>query len=364
MKSDSMVFIIVCSIWLAAAVMIVPTGSLAQEKPSKPVKLSFNWDTSYGRSTSTVWPFRPGGRFEQLVERQSEGMLKLDIKDKLYGLKESVFAIGDGRINMGTQSVPAASGTYPILDFGSIPGLFSNPPAGASEWAAAFFDPEMMKAIESYTRPAGFKVIGAALSLANEAIWSDKAIPTIEDFKGLKVRTSGRTQTMALRQLGASPVTLSMAEVEEALYRGTVDGITTAINYGTERGLMELCDHVSLWQVNPVFTMIIAVNIDVWDKLDPFYQKALLNAGQDLTNELAAVMEQIQITYTMWINSSGKTKMIKPEQSEIDKAMVLMQPVVTDWLKTTGPLGAEVLKISLKYANGPSTNVVKEALSK
>jgi hypothetical protein len=80
MKSDSMVFIIVCSIWLAATLMIVPAGSLAQEKPSKPVTLSFNWDTSYGRSTSTVWPFRPGGRFEQLVERHSDGMIKLDIK--------------------------------------------------------------------------------------------------------------------------------------------------------------------------------------------------------------------------------------------------------------------------------------------
>ena len=154
-----------------------------------------------------------------------------------------------------------------------------------------------------------------------------------------------------------------MAEVEEALYRGTVDGITTAINYGTERGLMELCDHVSLWQVNPVFTMMIAVNIDIWDKLDPYFQQALLAAGQDLTNELAAVMEQIQITYTMWINSSGKTKMIKPQQSEIDKAMILMQPVVTDWLNSTGPVGKEVLRISLKYAKGPSVNVVKEALN-
>jgi len=363
MKSNQ-IMLVAFSIWLAiGALVIIPDGSLAQEKPAKPTTLSFNWDTSYGRSTSTVWPFRPGGRFEQLVTRHSEGMLKLDIKDKLYGLKESVFAIGDGRINMGTQSVPAASGTYPVLDFGSIPGLFSNPPAGASEWAAAFFDPEMMTIIESYTRPAGFKIIGAALSLANEAIWSDRAIPTIEDFKGLKVRTSGRTQTMALRQLGASPVTLSMAEVEEALYRGTVDGITTAINYGTERGLMELCDHVSLWQVNPVFTMIIAVNIDVWDKLDPYFQKALIGAGQDLTNELAAVMEQIQITYTMWINSSGKTKMIKPEQSEIDKAMQMMQPVVTDWLETTGQVGKDVLKISLKYAKGPAVNVVEKAVN-
>ena len=55
---------------------------------------------------------------------------------------DSAYAIGDGRVMMGTQSVPAASGTYPLLDFGGIPGLFSDMPNGATEYANALLDPE------------------------------------------------------------------------------------------------------------------------------------------------------------------------------------------------------------------------------
>jgi TRAP-type C4-dicarboxylate transport system substrate-binding protein len=100
-------------------------------KPTQPITLTFNWEGAYGRANSTVWPYRPGGNFEQYVTKHTNGMIKLDNKEKLYGLMESIFAIGDGRVQMGSQSVPAATGTYPLLDFGGIPGLFANPPDGA-----------------------------------------------------------------------------------------------------------------------------------------------------------------------------------------------------------------------------------------
>lgn len=46
-----------------------------------------------------------------------------DIKDNLYGLKNSAFAISDWRINICTHSVLVAIRIDPELDFGSLPGL-------------------------------------------------------------------------------------------------------------------------------------------------------------------------------------------------------------------------------------------------
>jgi len=329
------------------------------EKPTKRVTLTFNWEAAYGRANSTVWPFRPGGRFEQLVTRYTDGMLKLDIKEKLYGLTESIFAIGDGRVNMGTQSIPAASGTYPLLDFGAIPGFFSDPPNGAYEWAEAFLDPKMMAVWDKYTRPAGFKVLGASLSMANNTLWGNKAIKVLSDFKGVKVRTSGRTQTATLKTLGASPVTLSMAEVEDAITRGTVDAVATSKSYGAERGLIDLCKFASVWPITPIFAQMIAVNVKVWDGLHPFYKEGLLKAAAQLTREMAAVAEQLDISYTLWIRSS-KCQLVVPAESEVKRAMELMRPVVKEWLETAGPYGKEVLHIGARYARGPSVNIVAE----
>jgi TRAP-type C4-dicarboxylate transport system substrate-binding protein len=329
------------------------------QKPTKPVTLTFNWEGAYGRANCLVWPFRPGGSFEQLVTKHTDGLVKLDIKEKLYGIMESAFAIGDGRIQAGTQSIPAATGTYPLLDFGGIPGFFADPPQGAYQWAEAFVDPKMMAVWDKYSKPAGFKILGAAISLANNTLYGNKAIKTLADFKGVKARTSGRTQTSALKALGGSPITLSMAEVEDALYRGTVDAITTSKNFGAERGLLDLCKFASVWPVTPVFSQFIAVNTKVWDKLDPFLQEGLVKAGAQLTREMAPVVEQMEVSYTLWIRGS-KCQLILPEQPEVKKAMELMRPVVKEWLDTAGPYGKEVLRVAGAYANGPSAGFIAE----
>ncbi len=278
-------------------------------------------------------------------------------------MNDSVFAIADGRIQMGTQSVPAASGTYPLLDFGGIPGFISDVPASAYEWADAFLDPRMMAIWDKYTVPAGFKIIGSAISMSNNSEWGHRAIKTLADFKGLKTRASGRTQTAALNALGASPVTLSAAEIEDALYRGTVDAITTSISYGSERGLIDLCQYVSIWPITPVFAQFIAVNAKTFNALDPYYQQALLKAGAQMTYEMTPVIEQMKISYTLWIQSqSKKIEMVIPDKSEVDKAIALMGPVVDDWIKISGPFAKDVLRVASDYAHGPTLSLVKNAI--
>jgi TRAP-type C4-dicarboxylate transport system substrate-binding protein len=335
-------------------------GAHAQTaKPAAPTTLSFNWEGAYGRANILVWPFRPGGRYEQLVTQHTNGTVKLDIKEKLFGIMDSAYAIGDGRVMMGTQSVPAATGTYPLLDFGGIPGLFSEMPNGATEWSNALLDPKMMSVLESYSRPAGFKVLGSAVSLANNALWGNKPIKTLADFKGVKMRASGRTQTSALRDLGGSPLTLSMAEIEEALSRGTVDAIMTSKSFGAERGLMPLAKYVSIWPITPIFPQIIAINLKAWDKLTPQQKEGLLRASAQLTREMPLALEQMDISYSLWIRSS-KTEIVLPDEAEVKKAMALMQPVVKEWLDTAGPHGKDVLRVATQYAKGPSAGFIRD----
>lgn len=343
------------------------TMAAAHAQPAKPAvaptTLTFNWEAAYGRANILVWPFRPGGRYEQLIAQHTHGTVKLDIKEKLFGLMDSAYAIGDGRVMMGTQSIPAASGTYPLLDFGGIPGFFSDMPNGATEYANALLDHKMMSVLEAYTRPAGFKVLGASISLANNALWGNKPIRTLADFKGVKMRASGRTQTTALRDLGGSPLTLSMAEIEEALSRGTVDAITTSKSFGAERGLTSLSKYVSIWPITPIFPQVIAINLKAWDRLSPQQRDGLLRASAELTREMPLALEQMDISYTLWIRST-KTEMVTPDEAEVKKAMALMQPTVKEWLDTAGPHGKEVLAIASRYAKGASSGFIRDMASK
>lgn len=344
---------------MAAALALACGIFAAPVSQAAPTTLTFNWEGAYGRANVLVWPFRPGGRFETLVNQETKGTVKLDIKEKLYSIMDSAFAIGDGRVQMGTQSVPAASGTYPLLDFGGIPGLFSAMPQGAVEYAEALLDPKMQAALDAYTAKAGFKILGASISLANDSLWGNKSIKTVADFKGVKMRASGRTQTSALRALGGSPLTLSMAEIEQALSRGTVDAITTSKSFGAERGLTALAKYTSIWPITPVFPQVIAVNLKAWEKLDQQQRDGLSRASAMLTREISLPVEQMTLTYDLWIRSS-KTEMVIPEESEVKKAMALMQPVVKEWLETAGPQGKTVLQIAASHAKGPSVSFIRD----
>jgi TRAP-type C4-dicarboxylate transport system substrate-binding protein len=331
----------------------------AQPKPAAPTTLSFNWEGAYGRQNILVYPFRPGGRYEQLVTQHTGGTVKLDNKEKLFSIMDSAFAVGDGRVLMGTQSIAAASGTYPLLDFGGIPGFFSDIPSGATEYAEAILDPKMMAVLDNFTKPAGFKVLGSAISLANNSLWGSKPIKTLADFKGVKMRASGRTQTSALRTLGGSPLTLSMAEIEEALSRGTVDAITTSKSFGAERGLTQMAKYVSVWPITPIFPQFILINLKAWDKLDQRQKDGLMRASAQLTGEMATALEQMNYTYDLWIKST-KSELIVPDEAEVRKAMGMMQPVVKEWLDTAGPMGKDVLRIAATHAKGPTAAMVRD----
>ena len=52
----------------------------------------------------------------------------------------------------------------------------------------------------------------------------DKAITTVDDFKGLKMRTSGTDMATMYKALGAVPVGRSSKEIYTALQRGTIQG--------------------------------------------------------------------------------------------------------------------------------------------
>jgi TRAP-type C4-dicarboxylate transport system substrate-binding protein len=58
-------------------------------------------------------------------------------------------------------------------------------------------------------------------------LWTKKPVRTLEDAKGLKVRSPGGHQTHYIKALGAEPVFIPLGDVYLAMETGTIDGIVT-----------------------------------------------------------------------------------------------------------------------------------------
>jgi C4-dicarboxylate-binding protein DctP len=110
----------------------------------------------------------------------------------------------------------------------------------------------------------------------------DAPIKKVEDYKGLKMRTSGTAQATMYKALGAIPVGLSSKEIYTALQRGTIQGATSGLSRWRRSKLYEVAPYLTVDPTTPYLSMWLVVNNDAWNELSPDDQAILEGAARDL----------------------------------------------------------------------------------
>jgi len=286
-------------------------------------------------------------RYQEVVEKATGGRLKLETKVGLFPPREVIHGVIDGRAEIGFQRIPWVSGTFPLWDFGSLPFFFDN----NYEYEAALNDPRMVELTEKSYREVGLVKLLESPSTAQSGIFANQAINTVDEFKGIKIRTSGVLQTYTLELFGSSPLTIAAAELAEALQRGTVDAIATSLGYGLGVGLADVTDHVSLWPVSSSFGGAVVVNAEKFDALPADLQQILREVSTEVQGQVIYGTDVDLRRAISGIKATGLT-VIVPDKAEIDKAITITKPVVDKWLEIAGPYGSELLAIASEYASG------------
>ncbi|OLO26385.1 ABC transporter substrate-binding protein [Alkalihalophilus pseudofirmus] len=182
-------------------------------------------------------------KFAELVEERTEGGIVVEA----YHSGQ----LGDDRsmmeaLQLGTQEVTVPS-TAPIANFISEFSVFDFPFLfPSSEVADAVLDGEV-----------GQKFLGKLenQNLVGLAYWengfrdltnSKRAVASMEDFKGLAVRTmENELHLEAFRALGANPTPMAFTELFTALQQGTVDGQENPVATIYLQAFHEVQGHVS-----------------------------------------------------------------------------------------------------------------------
>lgn len=103
---------------------------------------------------------------------------------------------------------------------------------------------------------------------------SKKPVKTLEDIKGLRVRSPGPIQTALVRELGASPLTIPVPELYDALNRGMADGTVIGFSAVKDFKLFEVLKYHTISNLY-VMTMGLAMNLKAWNSLPPDIQKIM-----------------------------------------------------------------------------------------
>ena len=307
--------------------------------------------SALNEASAAILYFSPIERFQQRMEEASNGRFTFKTIVELVPEQDVVFAIMDGRADIGVFGAEELSGTYPALDFGALPFFFSS----GLEYEKAVTDPDMRRILDRLYLEAGVVYLGQTGTSVLNSIFSDKAIRTVDDFQGLKIRASGLLPANALKMLGASPITMGSSEMTEALRRGTVDAALTSIPFGVSLGLADICDYISLWGLLPCSPVVVAANPTKFNALPDDLKQVLLDVSRDSCRE-AVYATHIQYEWAYPSMAGNVMEIIRPEKAQIDNAISITQPLMDEWLGMSGTDGAEILNIAKKYASGATAN--------
>ncbi|CCK78555.1 MULTISPECIES: TRAP transporter substrate-binding protein [Desulfobacula] len=168
----------------------------------------------------------------------------------------------------------------------------------------------------------------------------DKAVSTMEDLKGLKLRGTG-TSGLVQAALGASPVGKSMRECYQMLQKGVVDGSSHPIEANKGWKLGEVVHYMTQnFSTAYTTTMAVFMNKNKWNKLGPANQKIIEEINAEwLVKHGEAWDEADKLGLEFFLSKGGKVISLSDDESK--KWETAAFPVIEDYIRKAEEKGVD-----------------------
>jgi len=255
------------------------TGSLAVALGLGSISTAFaaehNWRFAnlYTRGTAFGEVY---GNLAKNIEEMSGGRIKVKMMYAGEGVdtRGILGAVKSGLITMGATFQPMNAGEMPAgiievglpggtADVGKLSVLFHE--KGFDKVLSEAYGAQGLKWLDPYIQPPVY-------------LLTKKPINSIEDFKGLKLRAPGAYGKF-VRNLGASPVSLTWSEIYTGLATGVIDGsIGSNLIDHRDGNHVEVAKYMYRLPLAGAQVLPVFVNQKAWNKL-PDDLKAIVNGA-------------------------------------------------------------------------------------
>jgi TRAP-type transport system periplasmic protein len=301
----------------------------------KPIELSYSIffpDVHIQCQTAKAWASE--------IEKRSNGRVKITIHPggTLTAADKCYKGVVDGISDIGMSCLAYTRGGFPLLEGLDLPVGYPNGMAAtkiATELAMKYKPAEVGNVHLLYVHAHGPGILA-----------SKKAVRTLDDMKGLKVRATGLS-TKIVEALGGNPVAMPQPETYEALQKGVVEAtlcpIETLKGWKQGEAISFVTDSSNIGYTTAMF---VAMNLKAWDKLPPDIQKIFTETSQEWVAKHGAAWDKADEDGRAFIKELKREVIpLSPEQQALWKARV--QPILDDYVakaKEKGLPGDQLLK--------------------
>lgn len=266
-----------------------------------------------------------------------------------------------GVVPFGTTLMSSFTAQYPEYTAPDLAGL--NPDVATLKRTLAAFRPYLTKALREQH---GVEALAIYVYPA-QVVFCKKAIRSLDDIKGRRVRVSSSTQADFIGALGGIPVLTGFAQIVPSLNAGNTECAITGTMSGNTLGLPAITSHVHSLPVTWGLA-VFGANQAAWQAL-PADLRTLL--GRELPRLEAAIWEESERETSdgMACNRGASTCLggrkgamvvvpVSP-QDERKRQDILQSTVLPRWVQRCGPRCAEVWEQTIGPVRGLAVQAAK-----
>lgn len=171
-----------------------------------------------------------------------------------------------------------------------------------------------------------------------------KAVRTMEDFKGMKLRGHG-TSAQVINALGGTPVSLPMPELYSSLQKGIVQGAMYPIETNKGWRMAEVTDYLTMSSsIAYTSSFYVVMNKKKWNSIPPDLQEIISQINQEWIVKHGLAWDDSDKTGLGYFKSLGH-EVIELSDRESNRWKKIIAPVIDQYIDKMDKKGFEGKKI-------------------
>jgi TRAP-type transport system periplasmic protein len=270
------------------------------------------------------------------VEKATSGKLKITVhaNASLFKAPEIKRAVQGGQAQIGEILLANFQNEWQIFGADGLPFLADSYEASMKLYKA------QRPAMEKKLGEQGLMLL-YAVPWPPQGIYVKKPISSAADLKGVKWRAYSPATARIAELVGAQPVTVQAAELQQAMATGVVESYMSSGSTGYDSKTYE---HIKYWYDTQAWLPknAVIVNKAAFDALDAPSQQAVLKAGADAEARGFAVSRAKNDEYKELLKKNGMNIVAPPAALTADMKKV-GETMLKEWLEKAGAEGQAVI---------------------
>ncbi len=277
----------------------------------------------------------------QEIEKRTNGLVKITLfhggtltpADKVYD------GVVKGISDIGFSVLSYTLGRFPLTEVIDLPMGYKNGTA-ATTLINAYYNKFKPKELDD-VKVMYLHAHGPGILHTNK-----KPIKTLEDLKGVKIRSTG-TVARIVGALGGTPVAMPMSETYDALSKGIAEGVMCPVEALQGWKLGEVTKYTTQ-NYGSAYSIgfFVVMNKDKWNSLPPDAQKVIEKVNEEWIVKQAKVWDEVDVSGMEFAKKMGD-QFVPLSKEEDERWSKAVQPVFNDYMKAMkekGLPGEEALK--------------------